>query len=383
MPGDFRRNQQPRLPPRWSSWLPLLACCEDGDRRSARSAALIGSFWHESSANEPSGTTRPGRARSLGAAGVAAMTTGGGLTRFVLPPAGRDQRGRLHDHGADRSAVPGAAVLRLAADGGVAGDPGPCRQPQTSPASDAARRPGGDLPATEHEHAGGGPQDLPLPAGWAFDRAGQSGLVLGRHLHPDGQGLPLPGGDHGLGEPCRAGVATVEHARRGVLCRGTRGSALPIRQACDLQYRPEPALAKAGGSQFTSDDFTDTLKRHAITISMDGKSLPPRRRGAATWTTSSSSGCGAASNTRRSTSTPMPVSPRPRPASAPGSAFITRSASTRAWAIARRVRPTKQNARGYVDDRLRRPAAPSPTSPPAQPPTTGLILTRGKVEAMS
>ena len=121
------------------------------------------------------------------------------------------------------------------------------------------------------------------------------------------------------------------------------------------------------GSQFTSDDFTGTLQRHGVTISMDA---------------SSSSGCGAASNTRRSTSTPMPASPRPRPASAPGSAFITRSASTRAWAIARRARPTKQNARGYVDDRLRRPATPSPTSPPAQPPTTGLILTRWEVEAM-
>src|ERR1700682_4725238 len=59
------------------------------------------------------------------------------------------------------------------------------------------------------------------------------------------------------------------------------------------------------------------------------------------------------------------------------------SASTRAWAIARRARPTKQNAGGDVDDRLRRLAPPSPTSPPAQPPTTGLTLTRGKVEAMS
>jgi putative transposase len=39
--------------------------------------------------------------------------------------------------------------------------------------------------------------------------------------------------------------------------------------------------------------------------------------------------------------------------------------------------------RGYVDDRLRRPAAPSPTSLPAQPPTTGLMLTRGEVEATS
>jgi putative transposase len=28
---------------------------------------------------------------------------------------------------------------------------------------------------------------------------------------------------------------------------------------------------KAGGSQFTSDDFTGTLKRHEIAISMDGK----------------------------------------------------------------------------------------------------------------
>src|SRR5436853_485306 len=34
---------------------------------------------------------------------------------------------------------------------------------------------------------------------------------------------------------------------------------------------PEPALAKAGGSQFTSDDFTGVLSRHEVTISMDGK----------------------------------------------------------------------------------------------------------------
>ena len=33
------------------------------------------------------------------------------------------------------------------------------------------------------------------------------------------------------------------------------------------------------GSQFTSDDFTGTLKRHGIMISMDGKSLPSRKRG--------------------------------------------------------------------------------------------------------
>src|SRR5207248_11801988 len=52
---------------------------------------------------------------------------------------------------------------------------------------------------------------------------------------------------------------------------GARGSALTLWPAGDLQYRPEPAPAKAGGSQFTSDDFTGTLKRHGIMISMDGK----------------------------------------------------------------------------------------------------------------
>src|SRR5713101_7504279 len=131
---------------------------------------------------DAAGTARSGRARSPGAAGITAMPAVGDIAFFGLPPASQGQRGGLRDHGADRPAVPGSAVLRLAADGGVAGDPGPRRQPQAGAAPDAARRIDGDLPATQHEQAGGGPQDLPLPARWDFDRAGQSGLVLGRHL---------------------------------------------------------------------------------------------------------------------------------------------------------------------------------------------------------
>ena len=50
----------------------------------------------------------------------------------------------------------------------------------------------------------------------------------------------------------------------------------------------EEALARHGrpeifntdqGSQFTSDDFTGTLKQHGVMISMDGKSLPLRKQG--------------------------------------------------------------------------------------------------------
>src|SRR6202048_5084249 len=77
-----------------------------------------------------------------------------------------------------------------------------------------------------------------------------------------------------------------------------------------------------------------------------------------------------------------------RQASGFGCVSTTRSANIRAMAIARRGKWTKHNAGGYVDDRLCRPAAlpplpeparkagkcsPSSTSPPARPPTQGLI----------
>src|SRR5712671_2176793 len=118
------------------------------------------------------------------------------------------------------------------------GDPGPSRQPQAGAAPDAAAGSGGDLPASEYEQAGSGAQDLSVPAARACDRAGQSGVVLRRYLHPDGQGLSLPGGDHGLGKPRGAGLASIEHTRRRFLCRGARGSALALWPAGDIQYRP-------------------------------------------------------------------------------------------------------------------------------------------------
>src|SRR5499427_3834697 len=62
-----------------------------------------------------------------------------------------------------------------------------------------------------------------------FQRAGTSAQALPRHIHPDGPGLSLPGGYHGLDEPGGAGVAAIEHARGGVLRRGPRRSALAAR----------------------------------------------------------------------------------------------------------------------------------------------------------
>src|SRR5205809_571238 len=100
--------------------------CRRGNRRQRTSAALIGSFWHESSATEPGEAARYGRAHESGTVNLATMPFAGGAALVGVSQAGRAQHGRSCDHGADRSAVSGSALLRAAPDGGMAGDPRPC-----------------------------------------------------------------------------------------------------------------------------------------------------------------------------------------------------------------------------------------------------------------
>src|SRR5215813_4431737 len=130
---------------------------------------FIGSFWHESSGTERGGPARDGRAYEPGTANIPAMPVIGGAALVRVPQAGRDQRGGSCDHGADRSAVFVPALLWLAPNGGMAGDPRPCRQPQAGAAPDAIAGAGGDLSAPEYKQAGSGAQDLSLPAARARD----------------------------------------------------------------------------------------------------------------------------------------------------------------------------------------------------------------------
>src|ERR1700740_1696546 len=53
-----------------------------------QSAALIGSFWNESSATKPSGTAHDGRAREPRAGNIPAMPVAGGVALVSLPQAG-------------------------------------------------------------------------------------------------------------------------------------------------------------------------------------------------------------------------------------------------------------------------------------------------------
>src|SRR5258706_2771629 len=86
-------------------------------------------FWHESSATEPGGTARDGRVPEPGAANIPAMPVAGIASLISVPQAGRGRRGGSCDYGADRSALSGPALLRLAPAGGLAVDPTTTRQP--------------------------------------------------------------------------------------------------------------------------------------------------------------------------------------------------------------------------------------------------------------
>ena len=51
----------------------------------------------------------------------------------------------------------------------------------------------------------------------------------------------------------------------------TRPGGVGSGQAGCVQHRPEPAPSKDGGSQFTSQEFTQVLQERGVKISMDGK----------------------------------------------------------------------------------------------------------------
>src|SRR2546423_2713915 len=95
-------------------------------------------FWHESSATEPGGTARDGRAHEPGAANIPAMPVAGGAPLVSVPQAGGGRRRGSCDYGADRSALSGPALLWLPPDCGQAGHPKPSGPPHTGAAADAA-----------------------------------------------------------------------------------------------------------------------------------------------------------------------------------------------------------------------------------------------------
>ena len=142
-----------------------------------------------------------------------------------------------------------------------------------------------DPPQAQYQQACAGTQDIPLLAEKGASRQGQSGLGSGHHLPAHGAGVPLSGGHYGLAQPVRAVLEALQHPGGGLLHQRSQGGS-EQRTAGDLQHRPEPAPAQAGGSQFTGETFSGLL------LERGSRSAWMAR--ADTWTTSLWSVCGGA-----------------------------------------------------------------------------------------
>src|SRR3990170_997308 len=159
------------------------------------------------------------------------MPSGWPATFDVVLRAGwRDGREPCPD-AADRRTVPATAVFRQSQDGRAAWG-----QPEAYPAADATDGAAGDLSEATHDAARGWAPDLPVFA--AGDRGCATGPGVGHrhHLRADATWFLVPGGDHGLVQPLRAGLAAVEHPGRDVL-PGDTGRSVEPWAARDFQQR--------------------------------------------------------------------------------------------------------------------------------------------------
>src|ERR1017187_3099225 len=182
-----------------------------------------------------SATSAPDRAAAVRTARRAALD-------LLLPAAAGD--------GGEPSAAPAAVrsvfgmpVHRQPPHGRHAGG-----QPQAHPAADAHRRHRSPLPQTELEPSGAGPRDLSIPAAGCVDRPAQPSLEHRYYLHSDAWRLPIFGGGHGLVQPLRAQLGTVQHDGNRLLPGGA-GSGVPLRPARDLELRSGFAVHLGGVSR--------------------------------------------------------------------------------------------------------------------------------------
>src|ERR1700687_835277 len=230
-----------------------------GRSASGRSKTI---FCHESSANEPGGTARSGRARSPGTAGIAAMPAVGGIARSVYRrPAEISEEDCTIIALIDRQylARPYYGSRRMAAwlatQGHVVNRKRVRRLMRLAGLVAIYQRPNTSKSAPAHKI-------YPyLLGGISIERVNQVWCSDVTYMMARGF-LYL--------------VVIMDWLSRAVLAwrlSNTLGAEFcveALEEALLLHGRPE-IFNTDQGSQFTSDDFTGTLERHGVTISMDDK----------------------------------------------------------------------------------------------------------------
>jgi len=149
----------------------------------------------------------------------------------VLLRTGRRESGESVTDARHRRAVFEDTVLRQSPYGHGFG-----RQPQADSASDAADGHRSDLQQATDHTSSIEPQNIPVFTAKYDDYAARPGLEHRHHIRSHVSRFSLPGCGHGLVQPLRAIMATVEHARRRILPGGAGGSPRP-RPSGNFQQR--------------------------------------------------------------------------------------------------------------------------------------------------
>src|SRR6187549_1751236 len=134
-----------------------------------------------------------------------AVRTAGPAALDLLLPASARERGKLASAATAGPTVSGLAVLRQPQDGRRTGS-----EPQTRPAADGHSGHRSPLSQTAFESSGARPRSLPVPAARRDHREAQPSLEHRYYLRSDAGRLSVPGRRHGLVQPLRAELGTLQ-----------------------------------------------------------------------------------------------------------------------------------------------------------------------------
>src|SRR5579864_939222 len=160
-----------------------------------------------------------------------AMRTAGSAALDLLLSAAAGERGEPASAPPARPTLHEASVLRQPQNGRRTGS-----EPQAHPAADAYFGHRSPLSQTQLKSPGTRSPDLPVPAARRRDRAAQPRLEYRYYLHSNAWRLSLPGGCHGLVQPVRTQLGTVQHHGGGLLPRRAQ-RCVPLRPARNLELR--------------------------------------------------------------------------------------------------------------------------------------------------
>src|SRR5580700_906085 len=160
-----------------------------------------------------------------------AVRTAGNAALDLLLPASAGERRKLAAVAHPRRVVPEVAVLWQPQNGRQVR-----RGPSPRPAADADFGHRSPLSQTQLKPPGARSRSVSIPAARHGHRKAKPRLEHRYYLHSDAWRLSVPGRGHGLVQPLRAQLGTIQHDGDGLLPGGASGG-VPLRPTRNLELR--------------------------------------------------------------------------------------------------------------------------------------------------